>query len=32
VIRAQCTALPGGGRMMSYVDVTDLARRLQAAE
>jgi PAS domain-containing protein len=26
VIRSQCTVLPGGGRMISYVDVSDLAR------
>ena len=26
VIRFQCTVLPGGGRMLTYTDVTDLAR------
>ncbi len=26
VIRSQCTVLPGGGRMISYIDVSDLAR------
>lgn len=27
VIRAQCTALPSGGRMLTYSDVTDLVHR-----
>jgi PAS domain-containing protein len=26
VIRFQCTVLPGGGRMLTYTDVTDLVR------
>ena len=26
VIRFQCTVLPGGGRMLTYTDVTDIAR------
>jgi PAS domain-containing protein len=27
IIRSQCSILPNGGRMLSYVDVTDLVRR-----
>jgi PAS domain-containing protein len=26
MIRFQCTVLPGGGRMLTYTDITDLAR------
>jgi hypothetical protein len=26
VIRFQCTVLPGGGRMLTYTDVSDIAR------
>ena len=26
MIRFQCTVLPGGGRMLTYTDVTDIAR------
>ena len=26
VIRFQCTVLPGGGRMLTYTDVTDIVR------
>ena len=31
VIRSQCTVLPGGGRMISYLDVSDLARHAAPA-
>jgi diguanylate cyclase (GGDEF)-like protein len=31
-IRAQCTVLPGGGRMLTYTDVTDLVRHSQDFE
>ena len=27
IIRCQCSALPNGGRVLSYTDVTDLVRR-----
>jgi PAS domain-containing protein len=27
IIRSQCSVLPNGGRMLSYIDVTDLVRR-----
>jgi hypothetical protein len=27
IIRSQCSILPNGGRMLSYIDVTDLVRR-----
>ena len=32
VVRAQCAVLPGGGRMLTYVDVTDLVRQSQQLE
>jgi diguanylate cyclase (GGDEF)-like protein/PAS domain S-box-containing protein len=28
-LRVKCTALPNGGRMLSYVDITDLAQRAE---
>ena len=31
IIRSQCSVLPNGGRMLSYVDVTDLIRRADDA-
>jgi PAS domain-containing protein len=31
IIRSQCSILPTGGRMLSYVDVTDLVRRADDA-
>ena len=31
IIRSQCSILPNGGRMLSYVDVTDLVRRADDA-
>jgi len=31
-IRAQCTALTGGGRMLTYTDVTDLVQRAKQQE
>jgi PAS domain-containing protein len=31
IIRSQCSTLPNGGRMLSYVDVTDLIRRADEA-
>jgi len=31
VIRAHCSALPSGGRMLTYTDVTDLVRRADDA-
>ena len=27
IIRSQCAVLPGGGRMLTYTDITDLVRR-----
>ena len=30
IVRSQCTGLPGGGRMLTYTDVSDLAGRTQA--
>jgi diguanylate cyclase (GGDEF)-like protein len=32
IIRSQCTALPGGGRMLTYTDVTDLVSRAKQFE
>ena len=29
IVRSQCAALPGGGRMLTYTDVTDLVRRCE---
>lgn len=29
VLRAQCTVLPDGGRMLTYTDVSDLTRRIE---
>jgi diguanylate cyclase (GGDEF)-like protein len=29
IIRSQCTGLPSGGRMLTYTDVTDLARHAE---
>jgi PAS domain-containing protein len=31
IIRSQCSILPNGGRMLSYMDVTDLVRRTDDA-
>jgi PAS domain-containing protein len=31
IIRCQCSILPNGGRMLSYIDVTDLVRRADEA-
>jgi len=31
IIRSQCSILPNGGRMLSYLDVTDLVRRADDA-
>ena len=31
VVRSQCSILPNGGRMLSYLDVTDLVRRVDDA-
>jgi diguanylate cyclase (GGDEF)-like protein len=31
-VRAQCAPLPGGGRMLTYVDVTDLVGHAEALE
>jgi diguanylate cyclase (GGDEF)-like protein len=32
IVRARCSVLPGGGRMLSYVDVTDIVRRTDELE
>ena len=32
IIRCQCTKLPNGGRMLSYIDVTELVRRADNLE
>lgn len=32
IIRSQCTVLPGGGRMLTYSDVTDLVQRASRFE
>jgi diguanylate cyclase (GGDEF)-like protein len=32
VIRCQCAALPGGGRMLTYSDVTDIVRHAEELE
>jgi diguanylate cyclase (GGDEF)-like protein len=32
VIRCQCAALPGGGRMLTYSDVTDIVRHTEELE
>jgi|EndMetStandDraft_5_1072996.scaffolds.fasta_scaffold00429_4 PAS domain-containing protein len=32
IIRFQCTKLPGGGRMLTYTDVTDIVRRSDELE
>ena len=31
IVRSQCSILPNGGRMLSYIDVTDLVRRADDA-
>jgi diguanylate cyclase (GGDEF)-like protein len=32
IIRSQCAVLPGGGRMLTYADVTDLVRNAEELE
>jgi diguanylate cyclase (GGDEF)-like protein len=32
VVRTQCTSLPDGGRMLTYTDVSDLARQAEEAQ